>query len=96
MLRLEEWMDIRALRKEGHSIKAICRMTGNSRNTVRRVLREPAPSPFRTPKRTSCLDPFKAYVKERYESTRLSSARLLDEITAPPGQEPEALQLGWQ
>ena len=40
MLKLEEWMDIRSLHKEGHSIKAIARMTGRSRNTIRRVLRE--------------------------------------------------------
>jgi hypothetical protein len=33
-------MDIRTLRKEGHSIKAIVRLSGFSRNTVRRVLRE--------------------------------------------------------
>jgi len=33
-------MDIRSLHKEGHSIKAIARMTGRSRNTIRRVLRE--------------------------------------------------------
>jgi hypothetical protein len=26
MVKLEEWMDIRALRKEGHSIKAIVRL----------------------------------------------------------------------
>ncbi|HEY6352020.1 MAG TPA: helix-turn-helix domain-containing protein, partial [Candidatus Angelobacter sp.] len=35
MLKLEEWMDIRMLRKEGHSIKAIARQIGRSRNTVR-------------------------------------------------------------
>jgi len=39
LLRLEEWMDIKSLHKEGHSIKAIARHTGRSRNTVRRVLR---------------------------------------------------------
>jgi len=33
-------MDIRSLHKEGHSIKAIARMTGRSRNTIRRALRE--------------------------------------------------------
>jgi IS30 family transposase len=30
--------DIRSLRKEGYSVKAIARQTGRSRNTVRRVL----------------------------------------------------------
>jgi transposase len=73
-------MDIKALRKEGHSIKAISRLTGYSRNTVRRVLREPGPTGYQTPKRTSCLDAFKRYVKERYEATALSAVRLLEEI----------------
>jgi RHS repeat-associated protein len=40
LLRLEEWMDIKSLHKEGHSIKAIARHTGRSRNTVRRVLHQ--------------------------------------------------------
>jgi IS30 family transposase len=36
-------MDIRMLHKEGHSIKAIARQLGRSRNTVRCVLREAGP-----------------------------------------------------
>jgi transposase len=80
MVKLEEWMDIRALRKEGHSIKAIVRLTGRSRNTVRAVVREGAPRSFRKPRRHSGLDAFKAYVKERFESCRLSAVRLLGEI----------------
>lgn len=73
-------MDIRTLRKEGHSIKAIARTTGFSRNTVRRVLRESGPSNYRTPERGSRLDPFKAYVRERYETCGLSAVRILGEI----------------
>jgi len=83
VLGLEEWMDIRALRKEGHSIKAITRLTGFSRNTVRRVLREAGPTGFRTPDRESCLDPFKAYVKERVEACALSAVRLLGDGLQP-------------
>jgi transposase len=73
-------MDIRSLRKDGHSIKAIARMTGFSRNTVRRVLREAGPTDYRTPERPSRLDPYKAYVKERYESCGLSAVRILGEV----------------
>jgi transposase len=73
-------MDIRVLRKEGHSIKSIARITGFSRNTVRRVLREAGPSAFRAPVRASRLDAFKAYVKERFESCGLSAVRILSEI----------------
>jgi transposase len=44
MLKAEDWMDLHVLRREGHSIKAIARLTGFSRNTVRRQLRQSAPS----------------------------------------------------
>ncbi len=82
MLRLEEWMDIRTLHKEGHSIKEIVRQTGRSRNTVRRVLREAGPSGFKKPERPTCLDSFKGYLVERFESCGLSAVRLLPEIQA--------------
>ena len=75
-------MDIRSLHKEGHSIKAIARYTGRSRNTVRRVLREAGPTPFKKPERHSRLDPFKTYLRERWESCGLSAVRLLPEIQA--------------
>lgn len=75
-------MDIRMLHKEGHSIKEIARQTGRSRNTVRRVLREAVPAGFKKPERDSCLDSFKAYLRERFENTGLSAVRLLPEIQA--------------
>lgn len=40
MLRLEEWMDIQVLAKQGYSQRAIARQTGYGRNTVRRLLNE--------------------------------------------------------
>lgn len=80
MLSWEAWMDIHSLRKEGHSIKAIARLTGRSRNTVRRVLRQKAPTPFKKPIRDSLLDEFKDYVVKRCQECALSSVRLLAEI----------------
>jgi transposase len=82
VLRLEAWMDIKVLYKEGHSIREIARQTGYSRNTVRRVLREAGPKAFQKPERSSCLDGFKPYLKERFESCGLSAVRLLAEIQA--------------
>jgi transposase len=73
-------MDVRVLAKEGHSIRAICRLTGFSRNTVRRVLREVSPRGYRSPERISCLDSFKAYAKERFEACGLSASRMHEEI----------------
>ena len=75
-------MDIRSLHKEGHSIKAMARMTGRSRNTVRRVLREAGFTSFHKPQRASCLDSHKPYLRQRYEECGLSAVRLLPEIQA--------------
>jgi transposase len=82
VLKLEEWMDIRSLHKEGHSIKAIARMTGRSRNTIRRVLREAGFAGFYKSQRISCLDSYKPYLRDRYEECALSAVRLLPEIQA--------------
>ena len=39
MLKAEERMELAVLRKHGTSIRELARMTGRSRNTVRRYLR---------------------------------------------------------
>jgi len=81
MLNMEEWMEIRSLRSDGHSIKAIARMTGRSRNTVRRAIREKGPRPFHQEVvKRSILDPFKEYLKRRFAETALSAIRLIQEI----------------
>ncbi len=80
MLRLPDYMDIVALKKEGHSIRAIAQMSGHSRNTVRRVLRGEHSLQFKTPVKSSKLDSFKAYLSERYQQYQLSAVRLLAEI----------------
>ena len=51
MLTVEEWMDVKQLFNEGHSRRAIARMTGYSRNTVDKLLLQPAPRPFQAPPR---------------------------------------------
>ena len=73
-------MDIKHLHREGHSIKSITRLTGHSRNTVRRVLRQPTKPSFRKPTRDSLLDEFKPYITKRYQECALSSVRLFAEI----------------
>ncbi|MCU0226665.1 MAG: helix-turn-helix domain-containing protein [Bryobacterales bacterium] len=62
-------MNIKALHQAGPSMKQIARQSGYSRNTVRRVVRASAPAAFQTPERASCLDPHKAYLQERWQST---------------------------
>jgi transposase len=80
MLGREEWMDLQLLRREGHSIKAIARRTGLSRNTVRRMLRGGPPPEKRRTVRASGLDPFKDYLEGRLREVSLSAVRLLEEI----------------
>jgi transposase len=80
MLNPEAWMDIKDLHNQGHSIRAIADLTGHSRNTVRRVLRQTAPVAFQKPQRQSLLDEFKPYLQQRCAETSLSAVRLLAEI----------------
>lgn len=82
MLNWEVWMNIKHLQQQGHSIKAITRLTGHSRNTVRRILRQTKPEPFKTPPRSSRLDEFKPYVEQRYQECALSTVRLFQELRA--------------
>jgi transposase len=77
---MEEWMDIKMLKQQGHSIHKISELTGHSRNTVRKVLRGKAPQAFNKPGRKSLLDEFKPYVEPRYQQCALSCMRLIEEI----------------
>lgn len=80
MLIWEDWMEIKDLHRQGHSIRQICRLTGFSRNTVRKVLREGVPQQKARKKRASMLDEFKPYLHKRYLETGLSAVRLVEEL----------------
>jgi len=80
MIKWERWMEIKDLRNQGHSIRSIAKMTGTSRNTIRKVLKQAAPAVFEKAERTSKLDEFKEYVKKRYEECALSAVRIIQEI----------------
>ena len=77
---MEEWMGIKGMKREGHSIREISRRTGRARNTVRKVLRHKAPKQKNRKQKISILDEYKAYLKKRYRETGLSGVRLLEEI----------------
>jgi len=80
MINQEQYMNIKELSQEGHSIKAISRITGHSRNTVRKVLRGQHTLRMKRVKRASKLDPFKDYIQQRYEQFGLSAVRLHQEV----------------
>lgn len=61
-------MEIQILRRQGKGIREFIKLTGLSRNTVRKYLRhghEPRAAP--RPRRPSKLDPFKDYIMKRVE-----------------------------
>ena len=82
MITPEEWMDIIELFRQGISVREIARRTGHSRNTVAKLVGQKAPPVFRKPGRRSKLDPYKEYLKQRYQDYRLSCVRLFEEIRA--------------
>lgn len=82
MIQPETWMDIKHLHQQGLSQRQIARRTGHSRNTVAKLLAQKTPQPFHTPPRPSCLDPYKPYLRARWQEYALSAPRLLEEIRA--------------
>jgi transposase len=80
MIGVDRLMDIRDLARQGHSIRDIARLTGLSRNTVRRALRGEHLLRRKDAPRPSKLDPFKDYLRGRRAEHPLSAVRLLEEI----------------
>ena len=80
MLDMEDWMEIKEMKRDGQSIRQISRITGCSRNTVRKVLRGSAAKRKTRKRHKSILDEYKPYLKKRYRLTGLSAVRLLEEI----------------
>ncbi|MCB1656600.1 MAG: IS21 family transposase [Pseudomonadales bacterium] len=87
MLTQEFIVEIHVLSRQGHSVKAIARQLGVSRNTVRKYLRDNTRTPqyaTRVP-RPSKLDPFKTYLQERQAAASphwIPATVLLREIQA--------------
>jgi transposase len=80
MIGVDHLMDIRDLARQGHSVRAIARLTGLSRNTIRKVLRGEHDLRRKAAPRRSLLDPFKDYLRGRRAEHPLSAVRLLEEI----------------
>jgi gp16 family phage-associated protein len=78
VLRVEEWIAIRELRRQGLSVSEIARRHGYDRKTVGKVLQELAPQKHGNAERSrvSKLDPFKEYLQERVAQGCLNGAVL--------------------
>lgn len=74
--------DIERLRREGLSIKAISKLTGFDRKTIRKYLIKPEAAPMYGPRepRASKLDRFKPYIEERMKAGVWNARVLLREL----------------
>jgi transposase len=79
MLGLEDWMDIRSLHQQGLSVSEIARRADIDRKTVRKYLRE-APREYRRKRKSWKIDPFRAYLRERWEQGVENASRLFREL----------------
>lgn len=87
MLTVEERMELELLKRHGTSIRALAKLTGRSRNTVRRYLRngELPPMRKRPERRPEKLDPFKDYIVDRLKAAlpdRIPATVLFREVQA--------------
>jgi transposase len=82
----EELMDIRALRKQGHTYAEIGRMIGRDWRTVKRYLTEGAQPVYRRKKPPSKLDPFKGVIDRWLEKEpRLRTTRIHQDLVRDHG-----------
>jgi transposase len=79
MLGLEDWMDIRSLHQQGVSVSEISRREGIDRKTVRKYLRE-APREYRRKPKRWKIDPYRVYLRERWELGVENASRLFREL----------------
>ena len=67
MLSVEDWSDIRRLRRlEGLPVKAIARVLGISRNTVRAALASDAPPKYVRAPKGSIVDAMESQIRELF------------------------------
>ena len=74
--------EIEELKRQGLSIKAISKLTGCDRKTIRKYLAEPNAAPIYGPRepRRSKLDAFKSYIEERLKAGVWNARVLLREL----------------
>ena len=84
MLRLEGFMEIQKLHHDGVSVSEIARQLNLDRKTVRKYLRQAPREYERKPKKWK-VDPFRAYLRERWDSfmNALGSLWIFRSVAAP-------------
>ena len=80
MLNLEDFMNIRDLKQQGWSVSAIAEELSLDRKTVRKHLLD-APRPYKRENPVPCkIDPYRLFLRERWEKGVHNARKLLDEI----------------
>jgi len=84
VLRGKDVQELEELKRQGLSIRAISRLTGYDRKTVRKYLLQPEARPVYGPRPAppSKLDPFKEYLEERLKAGVWNAQVLLRELRA--------------
>lgn len=80
MLTPGQYKKILLLDKQGQSIRSIRKLTGHSRNTIRKVLDIQTPPPFKVSPRPSILDGYKGFIKEKFDVGILTALQIYEEI----------------
>lgn len=82
LLRGKDVQEIEELKRQGLSINAISKLTGNDRKTIRKYLAQPEAAPVYGPReqRPSKLDAFKTYIEERLKAGVWNARVLLREL----------------
>jgi len=81
MINMEVHMDIRSLKREGYTIRAIARKLGIHRNTVKKYLQSPeAPQYRKRSNKPSLLDPYKQIIQDYLQQEPYSAMWLLERI----------------
>jgi transposase len=79
MLRLEDFMEIQKLHHDGVSVSEIARQLDMDRKTVRKYLKQ-APREYERKPKSWQIDPYRAYLRERWELGVHNAAKLFGEL----------------
>ncbi len=87
MLGLEDFMEIQKLHHDGVSVSEIARQLDMDRKTVRKYLKQ-SPREFARKPRSWKIDPFRGYLRERWELGVHNAAKLFVELGSRSNRRP--------
>lgn len=80
MIKLEDWVMIKHLYKEGVPITRIAKELGLDRKTVAKTINDEESPKYERQSKGSILDPYKDHIKQRIDKYDLTATRMLREI----------------